>query len=117
MEEVHADPQAVLDPIAAGVADDQLARGLLELVGEEQRGPFAAQAGHGDLADRALVAAQPYGLLDVTDLRVTPLGDVDHGLLPSGSRLPSQAPEDGHPTSADGDEVDLPLVDARQLGV
>src|SRR5258707_2739934 len=31
VEEVHADAQAVLDPVAAGIADDQLARGLLDV--------------------------------------------------------------------------------------
>ena len=29
----------------------------------------------------------------------------------------SRSPDDGRPAAADGDEVDLPSVDARQLGV
>src|SRR5512135_1656240 len=74
VEEVHADPQAILDPVAARVADDQLARRLLEVVGEEQRGTVAAQSRHGDPTDRALVATQPHRLLEVTDLRRHRLG-------------------------------------------
>src|SRR5439155_12163890 len=104
-------------PIAARVADDQLARGLLEVVGEEEGGAVAAQAGHSNLADRALVAPQPHHLFDVTDLRVTSFGDIDHGLLPGGSGLSIQAPDDRRPAAADGDEMDLPVVGPRQLGV
>src|SRR5450759_5817683 len=117
VEEVHADAQAALDPVAAGVADDRLAWGLLEVVGEEQCGAIAAQAGHGELADWALVAAQSHGFFDVTDMRMTSFGDVDHGPLPGGSGLLFQVPEDGRSASADGDEMDLALVDARQFGV
>src|SRR3954465_4538231 len=99
MEEVHAHAQAAFDPVAAGVADDQLARGLLEVVGEEQRGAIGAEAGDGDLADRAPVAAEPPLLLDVTDVRMAMLGDSDHGPLPGGRGLPLKAPDDGRPTA------------------
>ena len=37
--------------------------------------------------------------------------------LPGGRGLLLQAPDDGRPAAADGDEVDVPSVDARQLGV
>src|SRR3954451_23155130 len=117
MEEVHAHAQATFDPVAARVADDQLARGLLEVVGEEQRGTIGAEAGGGDLADRALVAAEPYLLLDVTDVRMASFGDVDHGPLPGGRGPLFQAPDDGRPAAPDGDEMDLPPVDARERGV
>src|SRR6266508_1585743 len=100
-----------------GLHPNQLARGFLEVIGEEQRGAVAAQAGHGDLADRALVAAQPDDLLDITNLRVTTFGDIDHGLLPSGSGLLFQTPEDGRSASANRDEMDLALIDPRQFGV
>src|SRR3954454_5635523 len=113
MEEVHAHAQATFDPVAAGVADDQRARGLLEVVGEEQRGTIGAQAGGGDLADGALVAAEPHHLLDVTDVRMTPFGDIDHGPPPGGRRLLFQTSDDGRPTAPDGDKMDLPTVDAR----
>ena len=71
----------------------------------------------GDLADRAVVAAEPHRLLDVADVRMATFGDVDHGPFPGGRGLLFQAAEDGRPAAADGDEVDVPLVDARQLGV
>src|SRR3954447_10167035 len=116
VEEVHADAQATLDPVAAGVADDQLARGLLEVVGEEQGGPIGAEAGGGDLADRAVVAAKSDRLLDVTDVRMAPFGDIDHGPLPGGGGPLLQASEDGRSAAADGDEVDRPLVDSREFG-
>ena len=48
---------------------------------------------------------------------MAPLGDIDHGPLPGGRGLLFQAPDDGRPAAADGDEMDLPSVDARQLGV
>src|SRR3954470_23464718 len=117
VEEVHADPKAVLDPVAARVADDQLARRLLEVIGQEERGAAAAQAGHGDLTDRALIAAQPYRLLDVTNPDVTALGYIDHRLLPRGGRPVGQATEDRDAPAADGDEMDPAQVDARELGV
>src|SRR5271168_4594264 len=48
---------------------------------------------------------------------MTAFGDIDHGPLPGGSGLLLQAPEDGRSASADGDEMDLALIDARQFGV
>src|SRR5437870_3338874 len=83
--------------VEAGVADDQLARGLLEVVGEEQRGTIRAETSGGDLADGPLVAAEPHLLLDVTDVRMASFGDIDHGPLPGGRGLPFQAPDDGRP--------------------
>src|SRR5262249_22109892 len=73
VEEVHAHPEAAFDPIATGVADDQITRCLLEVVRENQSRPLTAQAGHGDLAEWTIVAPQSYRALEVTDVHMTPL--------------------------------------------
>ena len=55
MEEVHADAQAILDAVATRVADDQLTRCLIEVIGDEQGWMVMPQPGDRDLADRSLV--------------------------------------------------------------
>src|SRR5271165_4924878 len=82
MEEVHADAQPILDAVATRVANDQLARCLIEVIGDEQCWMVMPQPGDGDLTDRSLIAAELHRLLNVADLLVTAIGRVDDCLFP-----------------------------------
>jgi hypothetical protein len=106
VEEVHADPQPILHPVAPGVADDHVPRRLLRVVRQEQRPLLTAEAVHGQLADRALIAAQLDRLVDVTDRLVAPPGRIQHGAGPGRARQRLQPAEDRGATPPDGDEVD-----------
>src|SRR5262249_53474787 len=117
MKEVDTDPQAVFDPIAAGIANDQRARRFLGIVGQEEGCLLAPQAGDRNLADWPFVTTQTDGFVEVTDLLVTALGSVDDGLAPGRSREAFQATQDCCTPSPNGDKANAPLVDAGHFTV
>src|SRR5260370_39858471 len=117
MEKVDDEPQTIFDGVASGVADDQFTRRFLEVVGQKQCGLLAPQAGDGDLADRVLVAAQTYALVDIADLLVTSLGGVDNRLGPGRSGQALQAAQNGRTAPANRHKGNVALVNAGHFGV
>src|SRR5512142_1977809 len=71
----------------------------------------------GPLADRSLVIGQADALVHESDPLMTALGRVDDGALPGLRRQGTQATDHRGTTSADRDEVDAALVDAREFRV
>ena len=69
MEEVDAAPQRILDPIPAGVTRHDLSSGLVAVVGQQERGLVASQAGDGDLSQVPLVVGDANELLKISDVR------------------------------------------------
>src|SRR5215813_4134210 len=117
VKEVHANPQPVLDAIAAGVAYDQCPCTLLGVVGQEQGRLLLSQARDRQLAQRALVPWELHRLLQVPDTLMTAVRRVDHRLAPLAGRECAQAAQDGGTTPPDGDKPDAALVQLRQLGI
>src|SRR6266852_2945797 len=117
VKEVHADAQAVLDAVAAGVAQHQVAWGDLEVVGQKQRIAFAAQASHSDLTQGAIVTLHCDGFVDVANVLVQAFGNVEMGLVPGARGQAFEAPGDGSTPAANGHERDAALVETSEFGV
>src|SRR5712692_10165885 len=117
VKEVHADAQAVLDAVAAGVAQHQVAWGDLEVVGQKQRIAFAAQASHSDLTQGAIVTLHCDGFVDVANVLVQAFGNVEMGLVPGARGQAFEAPGDGSTPAANGHERDAALVETSEVGV
>ena len=115
VEEVNRLGDGILDHHAPGVAVDQVRGPGLQLVGEQQGGPLAAQVGDGQLADGDGVAAQLDGL--VKDPRMAVLAPD----VVQGDAFPALAGEQlAHHlggAAAQGQEADAELLQAGQHGV
>ncbi len=117
VEEVDRLGDGILDQHAAGIAVDQPGRRFVLLVGDQQGGLVVAEIGDGDLADGVGIVLQS-GLL-VEDARV-PVGAPDiaeRDPLPGGAGCRGDGSEQLGAGSAEGDEADAELVEAREVGV
>src|SRR5262249_20803273 len=110
VKEGDADAEAVFDAVPLGIADNQVAGRLGDVVGQEQRRLVPTEPGHRYLPNLPVVATQVDPFLPVADGLVAALGNVDDGLVPGGRRESTQAPQDGRATAADGHQGDVPLV-------
>src|SRR5271157_3423887 len=117
MEEIDTASQAVLDAISSRVTNHYLARGLRLVVGEKQRRGVASQASDRDLAHELIVVPQANLLVQISDLLMTPLGGVDHGLDPAPGGYGGKSTDNGCASPADGDEEGAQFIDTVQLGV
>jgi hypothetical protein len=113
---MHADPQPVLDAIAAGVTHHQRPRTLLGVVGEEQGRRRPSQSRDRQVAQRALVPWDLDCLIQVPDTLRTAVCRVDHRLAPLASWERASAAQDGGTAPPDGDKPDAALGQLRQLG-
>src|SRR5712692_4102247 len=117
VKEMHADPQTVLDTIAARVAHNQRPRTLLRVVGQEERRRRTSESRARPLAQRALVPWEGHRLIQVPDTLMTAVRGVDHRLAPLAGRERAQAAQDGGATPPNGDKPDAAVVQLRQLGI
>jgi hypothetical protein len=115
VEEVDADAQAVLNAVAARIARHKVAGGNVGVVAHEQGEPFAAQAGDGDLSERAAVTVESKGFVDIANTFIEPFGNIDLSLMPSVFGQGLEPAGDGCATSANGDEGDAALVEAGEV--
>src|SRR3954463_7690980 len=103
MKEVDAAPQRILDPVPARVACHDLSSGLVAVVGQEERGRVASQAGDCNLSQFPLVGGDVNDLLKIPDVLISAFWSIDHGTAPCGIRLVGKTANDSAPPSPDGD--------------
>src|SRR5512147_3347618 len=104
MEEVDTAAQRILDPVPARVARNDLPSGLFDVVGQEECGLVAPQAGDCNLSQSPLVVGDANGLLKVPDAPMSAVRSVDHCASPCGIWLVGQTAEDSAAPPSDGDE-------------
>jgi hypothetical protein len=118
MEEADAAPQGILNPVAARVPRHDLSSGLLAVVGQQERGLVASQAGDGDLSQFSLVVGDANELLEISDVPVSAFRRIDHGASPCGIRLIAKTAKDSASPASDRDERRLASgVEPVHLGV
>ncbi len=117
MEEVHADPEAILDAVAPRVSDDQVASRLLEVVREKQRGLLPSQTIDGNLSNRSLIIPERRGLIQVSDPLVAALRCVEHRSRPRRSRQILEPAQDRGTAATNRDEINASLINARHFRV
>ena len=119
MEEVDAAPQRILDPVAARVARDDLPSGLVEVVGQDERGLVASQAGDGNLSQFPLVVGDVDGLLKIPDVPMAAVSECrSRCVAMRNAGWLARSAEDSAPAPSDGDERRLAAgVESVHLGV
>ena len=118
MEEGQLLGNRLLDQPAAGVAAQELGEGAVEVVGEQQ-GRAAARAGaaqDGDLAQLAVIAGEPDSRV-VGAHQAGALVQRDAHLADGVGRERAGLLEQALAAEADGDEEDVVLIQAGQVGV
>ena len=117
MEEVNGIGDRVLDHHAPGVAVDELARGCLQLVGQQKGRPLMAQAAHGELADIVGIAGDPDAAVEDHGCAVDAPDIGEAHLLPVALRAGGDGVEQRSGAPAQRQEVDSHRVDPREVGM
>ena len=117
MEKVDRLGDGVLDDHAPGIAVDQPGGRFALLVGEQQGGLAVAEIRDGELADRAGIVLEGGWLVEEARVAVGAPDVVERDSLPLRVRRGGDGSEQLGAASAQGDEADAELVEAREVGV
>jgi hypothetical protein len=111
VKEMDADAKAILNPIASGVAGDEVSGTGVEVVGYKESRLGMPQAVHGHLPYGARVPTECRRLVHIADVLVAAFGDIEHRSTPSRGWEGVEATSEGGAPAPKRHKPDASLID------
>ena len=117
MKEIDPIGNPVFNDHSLGIAFNQFGRGTMQLVREQDRGFFVAKIFNDHLAQGSLIARKLNRLVEDSGGFINAGNPLELNSPPGGEGLLVNGVDHLRGTSANGDEVDLHLIELLKMGV